>query len=353
MEAPAQTRRLRFGAFVVDLRSGEVHKHGIRLKLQDQPFQVLAILLERPGEVVTREELGQKLWPADTFVDFDTGLNSAIKKLRDVLGDSAGEPRYIETLPRRGYRLIAPVDNVPATFPLAASKVTAHGIQIDPNEIRPTEIIETDGSEGSSLPPSSHPGGEFVQPSAIEPSTPAAGTVAKTRRLQIRVSFALTMTLAAIGLGAMLLVSPRRASHNLPAPIRSVAVLPLENLTGDPSQEYFADGMTDALITELAQVHGLKVISRTSAMHYKGAKKTLPEIARELNVDAVVEGTVGRSGDKVKITAQLIRASTDTHLWAASYVGVQQDVLRLQAEVAREVTPKISDQVVPIDHKGE
>src|SRR5439155_3990530 len=143
--------------------SGEVHKHGIRLKLQDQPFQVLAILLERPGEVVTREELGQKLWPADTFVDFDTGLNSAIKKLRDVLGDSAGEPRYIETLPRRGYRLIAPVDNVPATFPLAASKVTAHGIQIDPNEIRPTEIIETDGSEGSSLPPSSHPGGEFVQ----------------------------------------------------------------------------------------------------------------------------------------------------------------------------------------------
>src|SRR5712671_936097 len=140
MEPTVRTRRIRFGAFDVDLRLGQLHKHGIRLKLQDQPFQVLALLLERPGDLVTREEFRQKLWPADTFVDFDTGLNSAIKKLRDVLGDSAGEPRYIETLPRRGYRLIAPVDNVPATFPLAASKVTAHGIQIDPNEIRPTEI---------------------------------------------------------------------------------------------------------------------------------------------------------------------------------------------------------------------
>src|SRR5271163_314146 len=111
MEATDRTRRVRFDAFEVDMRSGEVRKHGIRLKLHRQPFQVLSLLLEHPGEVVTREELRQELWPGDTFVDFDTGLNSAVKKLRDVLGDSADEPRYIETLPRRGYRFIADVDN--------------------------------------------------------------------------------------------------------------------------------------------------------------------------------------------------------------------------------------------------
>jgi TolB-like protein/DNA-binding winged helix-turn-helix (wHTH) protein/tetratricopeptide (TPR) repeat protein len=353
MESPVQTRRMRFGVFVVDLRSGEVRKHGIRLKLQDQPFQVLALLLEHPGEVVTREELRQKLWPADTFVDFDTGLNSAIKKLRDVLGDSAGEPRYIETLPRRGYRLTAPVHSVVAAFPLTASKVTAHAIQIHPSEIGRTKISDADCSEESSLPTSSHPRGGFVQPNTIESFTPPLATVAKTRRLQMTVGFALAITLAALALGARLLVSAGRASRNLSAPIRSIAVLPLENLTGDPSQEYFSDGMTDALITELAQVRGLTVISRTSAMHYKGTKKTLPEIARELNVDGVVEGTVVRNDDEVKITAQLIRASTDTHLWTATYARVQQDILRLQAEVAREVTHQISGQLVPVDNTAE
>src|SRR5450755_3290049 len=156
MEATVRTRRTRFGAFDVDLRSGEVYKHGIRLKLQDQPFRVLALLLEHSGDVVTREELHQKLWPADTFVDFDTGLNSAIKKLRDVLGDSAEEPRYIETLPRRGYRFIAPVESVLATLPLAASKLTALGIQINDNVIQPAEISESESSDGTSSSIVSH-----------------------------------------------------------------------------------------------------------------------------------------------------------------------------------------------------
>ncbi len=159
--------------------------------------------------------------------------------------------------------------------------------------------------------------------------------------------------IAVLAVVAVTYVTTRSRAGSAQSKIKSLAVLPLENLTGDPSQDYFADGMTDALITELAQVRGLKVISRTSAMHYRGARKTLPEIARELNVEAVVEGAVARSGDEVKITAQLIRASTDTHLWAGSYARVQSDILRLQAEVAREVTHQISDQLVPTDNKVE
>lgn len=352
MDSTAQTHGTRFGAFEVDLRSGEVHKHGTRLKLQGQPFQVLALLLEHSGAVVTREEFHQKLWPANTFVDFDTGLNSAIKKLRDALSDSAEEPRYIETLPRRGYRFIAPVDNVYVVSPRASSEVAAHGIQINENEIRRTEISENDGSNGTSLSALSDSASEFIPPSPGAPVPLLLRALANTRRQQNRVGLALGIALAALAMGAVLLVRKRSPSHDLPAAIRSIAVLPLENLTGDPSQEYFADGMTDTLITELAQVRGLKVISRTSTMHYKGTKKTLPEIARELGVDAIVEGTVGRSGDEVKITAQLIRASTDTHLWVASYARVRQDVLLLQAEVAREVTHQISDQLVPVENKA-
>src|SRR5882757_9524203 len=159
--------------------------------------------------------------------------------------------------------------------------------------------------------------------------------------------------IAILAVAAVIYLTTRSRAWNAPSEIKSLAVLPLENLTGDPSQDYFVDGMTDALITEFAQVQGLKVISRTSAMHYRGTKKTLPEIARELNVDAVVEGTVARSGDQVKITAKLIRASTDAHLWAGSYARVQSDILRLQAEVAREVTHQISDQLVPAGNKVE
>jgi TolB-like protein/DNA-binding winged helix-turn-helix (wHTH) protein len=338
MEPAARTRWTRFGAFDVDLCSGEVHKQGIRLKLQDQPFQVLALLLERAGEVVTREELRQRLWPGDTFVDFDCGLNSAIKKLRDVLADSPDKPRYIETLPRRGYRFIAPVSNMPVAFPLKTS-------------FPRTEASQSDISNGT--PPSGHfdSKDQFVAPSPTESFPLPPQTSANTQRRQLRVGLALGVTLAILALGAMFLARPYWASRNLPAPIRSVAVLPLENLTGDPSQEYFADGMTDALITELAQVRGLKIISRTSVMHYKGATKTLPEIARELGVDAVVEGTVARSGDEVKITAQLIRASTDAHLWAASYTRPSKDVPRLQADVAREVIHQISDQLIPVENK--
>jgi len=349
-ETAHSPRLIRFGTFEADLQTGELRKNGLKLKLSGQPFQVLAILLERPGEVVTRETLQNRLWP-DSFVDFDHNLNTAINKIREALSDSAESPRFVETLPRRGYRFIAPASNVPVAFPLMASKVTAHGIQTKDKVIQRTEIPEADCSDGTSSSTVSHSGGEFVPPNPIEPFPSPARTLAKTRRQQMRVGFALGITSAALALGAMLLDSPRRASRNLAAPIRSVAVLPLENLTGDPSQEYFADGMTDALITELAQVRGLKVISRTSTMHYKGTRKTLPEIARELQVDAIVEGAVVHEGNEIKITAQLIRAATDTHVWAASYARVQRDVLRLQTEVAEQITRQIGNELTSVERK--
>jgi TolB-like protein/DNA-binding winged helix-turn-helix (wHTH) protein len=341
MDPCARTRGARFGAFDVDLRSGELHKQGIRLKLQEQPFQILALLLERAGDVVTREELRQKLWPGDTFVDFDTGLNSAIKKLRDVLCDSAEEPRYIETLPRRGYRFIAPVIHPPIASQLSPSEMAANGIQFDGHAKQGTDSGGTSVSSATSSPT------KFVPPGLSESFPLLSRTLPTARRRQVRVGLALAIVLAAVALSAVFLVSRRSATHNVPAPIRSIAVLPLENLTGDPSQEYFADGMTDVLITELAQVRGLQVISRTSVMHYKGGRKTLPEIARELGVEAVVEGAVASSGEDVKITAQLIRASTDTHLWAASFVGPRQDVASLQSQVAKELTGQIGGQLVP------
>jgi TolB-like protein/DNA-binding winged helix-turn-helix (wHTH) protein len=323
METMVPNRKPRFGAFEVDLRSGALHKHGIRIKIQDQPFQVLALLLERPGELVTREELRQKLWPADTFVDFDTGLNSAVKKLRDALSDSADEPRYIETFPRRGYRFIAEVKNEVAV-PIQASIAT------DP-------LQELSGNSGA---------GETT--AQIGPPAQNSASILSRTGSKYWVGAALVF-LAALLLGFTLVRRQKLSGAEASTGIQSIAVLPLENLSGDPSQEYFSDGMTDALITELAQVRNLKVISRTSVMHYKGARKTLPEIARELQVDAVVEGSVVRSGDKVKITAQLIRAATDTHIWAASYSRVQQDVLGLQAEVAEQIAKQISKELTPLE----
>src|SRR5256885_9612520 len=235
---------IRFAAFELDSRASELRKHGAKIKLQDQPFQILQILLQRPGKVIAREELREKTWPSDTFVDFDHGINNAIKRLREALGDNAETPRYIETLPRRGYRFIGKLEREAPKF-------------------------------------------------------------------------------------------------------RSLAVLPLENLSHDPQQEYFAEGLTEALITTLAKIGELRVVSRTSAMLYKGVRKPLREIARELEVDAIVEGTVLRAGQRIRITAQLIDATNETHLWAESYERHLRDVLHLQAEVAEAIAKQVRVKLTP------
>jgi len=303
--------QIRFGAFEVDLRAGELRRKGLQVKLQEQPFQVLAMLLERVGEVVTREELQTKLWPADTIVDFDHGLNKAINKIRKALGDSAENPRFVETVARRGYRFIADVRVV-------------DGSPLD----RPEPVIEDSPATDKQDPVESR-----GNPAARRRAPwPLAGKTS-----------AIALGLVLVTLVGWMLRSRSRASLE----IRSLAVLPLESLSSDPSQEYFADGMTDELITDLSQISALSVISRTSVMPYKRARKPLPQVARELNVDAVVEGTVLRSGDRVRITAQLIQVSADKHIWSQSYEGDLRDTLALQNKVARAIADQIRISLTP------
>ena len=311
---------MRFGTYEVSVQSGEVRKSGFRIKVQQQPLKLLEILLERPGEVVTREELRGRVWTNESFGDFDQALNIAIAKLRTALDDSAENPRFIETLPKRGYRFIADV-SVVDTDPYSRNPASP------PGEL-----------------PGSHPekigAGHGIQGAGL-----TTAPVATERRLwpTRRIIIALAIVLSLLTLAVWQFRSRSRA----PAGIRSLAVLPLENLSGDASQGYFADGMTDELITDLSQISALRVISRTSVMVYKGARKPLPQIARELNVDAVVGGAVLRSGDQVRITAQLIDASTDKHLWSQSYEGELRDTLALQNRVASAIADQIRINLTP------
>jgi TolB-like protein/DNA-binding winged helix-turn-helix (wHTH) protein/Tfp pilus assembly protein PilF len=324
MEPLRPTSVVRFGTYEVSLQSGEVRKSGLRIKVQQQPMKLLEILLERPGEVVSREELRGRVWINESFGDFDQALNIAIAKLRTALEDSAENPRFIETLPKRGYRFIADVSVVDA----------------DPHPKRPAPPAgELPGLE-EDLQKAKIRAGHETQGDGL-----TTGPVAPKRRLPStrRVILALTLVLSLSILAVWLFRSRGRA----PTGIRSLAVLPLENLSGDASQGYFADGMTDELITDLSQISALRVISRTSVMVYKGARKPLPQIARELNVDAVVEGTVLRSGDQVRITAQLIQAPADKHLWAESYEGNLRDTLALQKKVATAIADQIRIELTP------
>jgi len=277
------SRVLQFAAFEIDLRTGVLRKSGARIKLQEQPFQILAMLLERPGDVLTREELREKLWSADTFVDFDNGLNTAIKKLRDTLGDSADSPRFIETLPKRGYRFIYPVNGARTPAEEQARRITWW---------RARWVV---GSLG------------IVAVLGILLTANVAGL--RERVLGVR---------------------------NV-GPIDSVAVLPCKNLTGDSEQEFLSDGLTDVLTTHLAQVKSLTVPSVTSSMYFKGEHKKLSEIARELRVQAVVEPSVQRSGQRLLFNFQLIHTATDRHLWAKSYEVDPKNVQALLPAVTREI----------------
>jgi TolB-like protein/DNA-binding winged helix-turn-helix (wHTH) protein/Flp pilus assembly protein TadD len=307
---------VRFGTFEVSLQSGEVRKGGLRIRVQQQPMKLLEVLLEHPGEVVTREELRSRVWPNESFGDFDQALNIAIGKLRSALGDSVESPRFIETLPKRGYRFIADVSVVDA-------------------DVRPRKP-EPAAGDPAALEPKTEP--RHMIQGADSAIVPKYGLWA-TRRVIVALALVLGLTILSLWLF--------RSRVSAPTGVRSLAVLPLENLSGDVSQNYFADGMTDELITDLAQISALRVISRTSVMVYKGARKPLPQIARELSVDAVVEGTVLRSGDRVRITAQLIEASTDKHLWSQSYEGDLRDTLTLQKKVASAIADQIRINLTP------
>lgn len=281
---PASGTRVRFGTFEVDLRTGELHRDGLKVKIQELPFQVLVLLLEKPGEVVTREDLRSRLWPADTFVDFEQGLNKAINKLREALDDDANNPRFVETLTRRGYRFIAPVE---------------------------------------------------------------AGTSTRGRSPGAGLIIALSAAVMVAVLGALIAFNVADLRNHLmglwtgPPEIHSIAVLPVEDLSGDPEQAYFADGMTDELIMELSKISSLQVIGRTSVMVYKGSKKPIREIARHLNVDAVIEASVLRSADRVRINARLVDGRTERVLWEQTFERSPGDILDLSSAVAREVADRI------------
>ena len=317
MPPSLQYRRVRFGAFEADLSTCELFKRGIRIKIQDQPFQILATMLERPGELVLREELRKKLWTEDTFVDFDAGLNAAVRRLRDALNDSGNEPRFIETLHRHGYRFIAVVEVVPQPDVPALVEVVQGNGQAD----SPAERIHSGAKTGSGV-------------------TPESRVWSWPRKLA---SLAAALVVAA---SALVWRADLFTKHHAGG-IRSIAVLPLQNLSGDSNQDYFAEGMTDALITELGRLRSLRVISRTSVMQYKGSKKSLPEIARELNVEAVVEGAVVRSANRVRIDAQLIQVSPERHLWADAYERDLADIVALQDDVTRAIADEVQIKLTP------
>jgi TolB-like protein/DNA-binding winged helix-turn-helix (wHTH) protein/Flp pilus assembly protein TadD len=305
MAVPAEpVKELRFGEFEINLHTAELRRNGRTSVLQGQPFQVLAVLLEHPGELVTREELKSKLWTANTFVDFDHSLNKAVNRLREALEDSAEQPRYVQTIARRGYRLIAPVEF----------------------------------SQGLASPRT--PELPISQPSVSTPE-PAVSSTARVFRIRSHHLAIISAAVALVSAGLIWQWYRTQTSRSAAGEIHSLAVLPMENLSGDPSQDSLADAVTDQIITDLGRFGALRVISRTSVMQYKRVRKPLPQIARELRVDAIVEGAVIRSNDEVRITAQLIHGATDRHLWAESYKGNVRDVLALHERVAADIADKV------------
>jgi TolB-like protein/DNA-binding winged helix-turn-helix (wHTH) protein len=281
-----------FGPYTVDLQTGEIRKFGLRLKTGEQPFQILVLLMQRRGQLVTRDEIRHRLWGNKTFVDFDHSLNSAIQRLRDCLSDSAGNARWIETVPRRGYRFIAPVEWREAPVPAP----TPPGVLL-----------------------------EMPAPAATPVTSPE------------RPGFKLTLV---AGLFILLLVGYRAISGSATEPppsIHSLAVLPLENVSGEPAQDSLAAELTDDLTTALAKESSIRIVSRTSAMRFKGSHRQVREIARELGVDAVVEGSVARSGNKLHATTRLIDCRSDAHIWAGGYDRDLREMAPLLTEIARTI----------------
>ena len=287
---------LRFGTYEVDLRAGELRKQGKRIKLQEQPFQVLAVLLQRPGEVVTREELRTQNWPEDTFVDFDNSLNTAINKLREALGDSADNPRFIETLPRRGYRFIAPVTG-DAQMPSASAPASSD-----------TRVV--------------------------------VGLFARHKKAFLTIAFAAGLILAGLGYGGYRWLSASSSSA-----IDSLAVLPFTNVTADPNTDYLSDGLTESLIGSLSRLPNLTVRPRSSVFRYKAKDVDIQKAATELQVGAVVTGRVTQHGDSLLVTAELTDTRRNRSLWSEQFDRKLSDALRVQREIAGEIATRLREKL--------
>jgi TolB-like protein/DNA-binding winged helix-turn-helix (wHTH) protein len=292
------TRVLRFGVFQVNLAARELRKHGVRMRLPEQPFCVLSLLLDKPGQIVSRDEMRDKLWDSDTFVDYDRSLNSAVRKLRAVLGDSQESPRYIETVPRLGYRFIAPIEEISSA------------------ETPVTEALEP-------------------------PPTGAAIVVGHRGRnwfLLLGIPAVSLTLVAGYFMFSRARVRPQPAGERL-----MLAVLPFENLTGDAAQDYLSDGLTEEMIAQLGHLdpEHLGVIARTSVMHYKRTTAQVAQIGHELGVQYVLEGSLRREADRVRITAQLVQMKDQTHIWSHQYDRELKSLLALQGEIAQETADEI------------
>ena len=310
-------QRVRFDDFEIDLRSGELRRGDDVLLLQEKPFQVLAALLERPGEIVLRDELRARLWDGDTHVDFDNNLNAAVKKVRDALGDSADTPRFVETVPRRGYRFIGNVVPEPAAAPATSDNVVAPGL------------------------PESPPAPEASRPAPLRPRWQGIAVGASLILVPLIVLWAL---LSGSGSGTVATSGKTR-----------LVVLPLANLTGDAADDYLVDGVTEDLITHLGRLapRRLGVIARLSSMTYQGTAKSVAEIGEELDVDYAIQGGVRRSGDQLRITAQLIQVDDETNLWAENYDFTMNDLLKIQSTVAAEIGRAVAQELLNEDREAQ
>src|SRR5216684_2016679 len=303
-----------FGPFRLEATERVLLREGKPVLVPPKDLETLLVLVENRGHLVEKNELLERVWPG-TFVE-EGNLTKHISNLRQLLGDGLNEITYIETIPRRGYRFVAPVNELE---PVPAQTGNPRFVETLPR--RGYRFIAT--ANGWEAPAAIE--GPRPQPAP----TPGAKTALRVLGLAALVLAGVAVVLVGLNVSGW--------RERLLPRIQSLAVLPLVNLSGDPSQEYFADGMTEELITELGQIGMLRVISRTSVMQYKGVKRPLPQIARELNVDAVVEGSVERVGDHVRISAQLIHAPTDRHVWSRSYEREMQNVLAMQDEVAQAI----------------
>jgi TolB-like protein/DNA-binding winged helix-turn-helix (wHTH) protein len=309
--------KLKFGDFQLYVARYELRRSDRAVKLERIPMELLLLLVDRRGQLVTRDEILEKLWGKDTFLDVDNSINTAISKIRVVLKDDPENPAFIKTISGKGYRFIASIASLP--------------------DGQDAFMAPIDGVSGAPEP-------TVAEEPALRPESKASS---RPRRLWLVSATAGVVVAAALAGWSWRDSLKRIVSPSSSPVIRSLAVLPLENLSGDASEEYFADSMTDALITDLAQIGALRVISRTSIMRYKGIRKPLAEIARELRVDGIVEGTVVRSAGRIRITSQLIYAPSDQHLWAQSYERDLSDIVSLQGEVAQAIAGQVRAALIP------
>src|SRR5580692_814952 len=329
---------IRFGAFEADIRAGELRRNGVRIRLQDLPFRALTLLLSRPGEVISRDEFRQTLWPADVFVDFEQGISSAVMRLRDALRDSADNPIFIETIERRGYRWIGPI-NSSAAEPVVQRQV-AQDQEAQDRVPAPDQSAEQPANDVEGDAPGEPASRDFTARYEI-------GLTTNARKRSSHVSLWLAVAVCAL----LALAGLFRRRWSQPVPISSIAVLPFDNLSAPAFDDAFSDGLTDEVAASISHLDGVRVAGRRSAYVFKGKHDDLRDIGSRLNVEAVVEGSVQRAADRTHVTVELNRTRDGFTIWSQTYDGTTSDWMQIESQIAgsiaRALARKISPQIAP------